>query len=130
MTEEEIRVILSKIKTINKRCIALFFTQYNNTCYNGMSSYKDIMDGYTYSMKNLIGSVNKVESKRILKALGFEEYTSNRFLVPVNAISLIDNGTELIGLTGKREIVGVHEIDTDSRNGMLGYYMVFPKIGK
>jgi len=129
MTEEEIRVTLSKIKTINKRCIALFFTQYN-TSYNGMSSYKDIMDGYTYSIRNLIGSVNKVESKRILKALGFEEYTSNRFLVPVNAISLIDNGTELIGLTGKREIVGVHEIDTDSRNGMLGYYMVFPKIGK
>jgi hypothetical protein len=129
MREEDIRVILRKIKTINKRCIALFFAQYD-TSDNDISSYKDIMDGYIYSIKDLIGSVNKVESKRILKALGFEEDTQNRFLVPVNAISLIDDGTELIALTGEKEIVGVDEIDTDSRNGMLGYYMVFPKIGK
>ena len=145
MTETEIREILRKIKMMHNKFISVYFGA--GDCYDGdnMTAYiKHTNETYIINMKELIGSVNKIRSERILKALGFEReketylssgtnghyVKSNKWLIPANMLPLIDEGTELESILGDKKIVGKDEIDTDNRNGMLAYYITIEGVGR
>ena len=128
MTESEIRMTLSKIKVINKRFVSYYYSQAINYD-NGISSFKEIHESYVSSIRDAVGGpVNKVQSKRILKAIGFENYEGDKYLIPVNGLDLIEIGTKIKSILNEEVIIGKDNISKDSRNGMLAYYIELPNL--
>lgn len=125
MTENEIRQTLSKIKMINKKFVSYYYAK--ELCAD--DDLSEISTNYIKAIKDLIGSVNKVKSERILKAIGFEKVGSF-WCIPANGLELIDDGTELIASSTTTVVKGRDELSLDSRNGMLGYYIELTGVKK
>jgi len=125
MTEKEIREILSKIKTINKKFVSYYFAK--NLHYDD-DLPENINESYISSIRSIIGSINNVKSSRILKALGFEPIGDGKYTIPINCFDLIDEGTTIYHLLGDEFIIGQDDINLDTRNGLMCYYINFDHI--
>ena len=65
-------------------------------------------------------------TKEDLMLLGCQPIKSGLMLLPMYLYEGLPNGTELVTLSGKKCVVGVDKLNSDTRGGLLAYG-VYPK---
>jgi len=124
MTNEE---LISTYKNFCNKIVTISyeFTQHRRE----VKDAEDTMNGLFTSLKKYF---EDVDFHRFnfdeLKQLGFSPWDDNLILTSPTMLSLMKRGTTLRTISGDIKIVGVDEIDTDTRFGMLAYGLMISNL--
>lgn len=60
-------------------------------------------------------------SLKTLYSAGFRNWDEHLMLLPIWALPMMQDGSELVSIMGERVRVGTHQIDLDTRGGCIAY---------